>query len=145
MQRDVDKYAEFYQDLLEDMDKEFMLRFHRSTQKQLYIMGCAYEKDPSRFLDFDVLTRAFNILTDLITDKYCSQSQSPTKGNQLDDQGDIKESSSGKDHHQSEEYMEGWNQSNEVGEDLGDLNNDQNDESSLSPHKEKDDFVDTCW
>lgn len=140
----MDKYVEFYQDLLEDMDKEFMLKFHRSTQKQLYIMRCAYEKDPSHLLDLAGLTCAFNILIDLINDKYYNQLQSPTKGNQLDDKGDIEESSSVKDHHQSEEYMEEWNQYGEVGEDIGNLYNEQKDESSLGPQDEKDDFVDTC-
>ena len=89
LQRFLDKYIEFYQYLLENMVKESMFRFHRSTQKQLYIMGCSYEKDHNHLLDFVGLTCAFNILTDLINDKYYNQSQSPIKGNQSDGQGDI--------------------------------------------------------
>lgn len=123
LQRDVDKYVEFYEDLLENMDKEFMLSFHGSTQKQLYIMRCAYEKDLSRPLDLTNLTCAFNIPINLMNEKYYNQSQSSRKGNQLHDQGGIEESSNLKDHHESEEYMEEWNQPKEDSdEDLQDAN-----------------------
>jgi len=69
----VEKYVEFYEDLLENIDKELILTFHGSTQKQLYIIMCAYEKESNHLFEFASLTYDFNILTDLINEKYYNQ------------------------------------------------------------------------
>lgn len=73
------------------MDMEFMHRFYRSQQAQLDIVRCSYERDPGRLLDFALMTYSLNMLDNLTKDKYYNQVQSPTKGNQLDGHGDIKE------------------------------------------------------
>ncbi len=85
--QELQKYVdgELCQDLLENVDKEFMLRFHGTTQKQLYTIKCAHEKDPSHLFEFASQTCALNILADLINKKYYSQSQSPVKCDQLND------------------------------------------------------------
>ena len=44
LQEIVDHHVEFCEDLLESMDKDFMLRFHRIAQRQLYMTIFAYEK-----------------------------------------------------------------------------------------------------
>lgn len=113
LQENVDQYVEFCQNLLENMDKIFMLRFHGATQKQLYITMCAYEKDPNHLFEFASLTCALNILTDLTNEKYYNQSQSPTQCNQLDDQGNLEENLNMESNHENEEYMEKWNPSKE--------------------------------
>lgn len=84
LQENVDRYVVLCEDMFENMNKKFMLRFHRATQKQLYIMMCAYERDPSHLFKFASQTCAFNILTNLINEKYYSQSQSPVEFDQVD-------------------------------------------------------------
>lgn len=120
----MDHYVEFCEDLLKNIDMEFMLRFHKATQIPLYISRCAYEKDPSHLFEFASQTCALDILTDLINEKY-NQSQILIEYNQLDVQGDYEDE--------------------EVREDFGNLNDERKDESFLGPHDEKNDFENTCW
>jgi len=117
LQENVDKYVVFCEDLLETRDKKFILKFHGATQKRLYITMYAYEKDPSYLFEFSSVTGAFNILTNLINEKYYNQLRSSVKCNRLDHQGD----------HEDEE----------VGDNLGNLSDEQKDESSSGPQMER--------
>jgi len=85
LQKNGNKYAEYYQNALEGMDMEPMFGFYRSKQVQLDIVRDFYKGDPSHFFDLACLTYALNIMTNIINDKCHGQMQSPTLGNQLDD------------------------------------------------------------
>ena len=69
LQKKVVKHARTFQNMLESMDMEFMLRFYRSQEVQLDIVRCAYEEDPSCRLDLAHITCAVNILDNLINMK----------------------------------------------------------------------------
>ena len=108
LQKNADKYAKSYQNVLEGMNMELVLGFYRSQQVQLDIMRDIYEKDPNRPLDLARLTYAFNILTDLINDKCYSR----TKDDQVDD---IEESSSVRGDDETMLVMEVEDNGNEKG------------------------------
>jgi len=66
LQKKVVEYEKSYQNILEAMDMEFLLRFYRSQEAEIDIVRCAYEKDHILLLDLAHITYAMNILGNLI-------------------------------------------------------------------------------